>query len=150
MNDASEVKLHFLDYWRTIRLRAGLIALAFLLVMITAGVTVYFMPRQYMSKVTMEVKPDNSGMNIFGQNSPRSLDPQFVSTQFTILQKTEILYQVIDNLKLVEAWSIEGRQLPRQSVYAKLLNMLSLREVRNTGLIEVGVYSMHLRFGRRE
>ena len=61
MNDASEVKLHFLDYWRTIRLRAGLIALAFLLVMITAGVTVYFLPRQYLSKVTMEVKPDNSG-----------------------------------------------------------------------------------------
>jgi hypothetical protein len=44
MNDASEVKLHFLDYWRTIRLRAGLIALAFLLVMITASVTVYFLP----------------------------------------------------------------------------------------------------------
>ena len=61
MNDASEVKLHFLDYWRTIRLRSGLIALAFLLVMITAGVTVYFLPRQYLSKVTMEVKPDNSG-----------------------------------------------------------------------------------------
>ena len=56
------------------------------------------------------------------------MDPQFVSTQFNILQKTEILYQVIDNLKLVEAWSLEGRQLPLQSVYAKLLNMLVLRE----------------------
>lgn len=142
MNDASEVKLHFLDYWRTIRLRAGLIALAFLLVMITAGVTVYFLPRQYMSKVTMEVKPDNSGpINVFGQGAQRGLDPQFVSTQFNILQKTEILYQVIENLKLVEAWSTEGRSLPIQGVYQRLLSMLSLREVRNTGLIEVGVYS---------
>ena len=143
MNDASEVKLHFLDYWRTIRLRAGLIALAFLLVMITAGVTVYFLPRQYLSKVTMEVKTDNSGPlgTIFNGGGPRGLEPQFVSTQFNILQKTEILYQVIDNLKLVEAWSSEGRSLPLQSVYGKLLGMLSLREVRNTGLIEVGVYS---------
>ena len=143
MNDASEVKLHFLDYWRTIRLRAGLIALAFLLVMITAGVTVYFLPRQYLSKVTMEVKPDNSGpmSNIFGGGGQRGLDPQFVSTQFNILQKTEILYQVIENLKLTEAWSIEGRSMQLQNVYGKLLGMLSLREVRNTGLIEVGVYS---------
>ena len=143
MNDASEVKLHFLDYWRTIRLRAGLIALAFLLVMITAGVTVYFLPRQYLSKVTMEVKPDNSGplKGIFNAGGRSGMDPQFVSTQFNILQKTEILYQVIDNLKLVDTWSLEGRQLPLQSVYAKLLNMLVLREVRNTGLIEVGVYS---------
>ena len=141
MNDASEVKLHFLDYWRTIRLRAGLIALAFLLVMITAGVTVYFMPRQYMSKVTMEVKPDNSNISIFGQSSARGLDPQFVSTQFNILQKTEILYEVIANLKLVEAWSSEGRNMQLQQVYGKLLGMLSLREVRNTGLIEVGVFS---------
>ncbi len=142
MNDASEVKLHFLDYWRTIRLRAGLIALAFLLVMITAGVTVYFLPRQYLSKVTMEVKPDNSGpINVFNQGAQRGVDPQFVSTQFNVLQKTEILYQVIDNLKLGEAWSSEGRPLPPQSLFGKLVNMLVLREVRNTGLIEVGVYS---------
>ena len=142
MNDASEVKLHFLDYWRTIRLRAGLIALAFLLVMITAGVTVYFMPRQYMSKVTMEVKPDNSGpINIFGQSGSRGMDPQFVSTQFNILQKTEILYQVIENLKLVEAWSTEGRSMQLQSVYGKLLGMFTPRELRNTGLIELIVLS---------
>ena len=144
MNDASEVKLHFLDYWRTIRLRAGLIALAFLLVMITAGVTVYFLPRQYLSKVTMEVKPDNSGpmSNIFGGGAARGVDPQFVSTQFNILQKTEILYQVIESLDLVKTWSIDGRGMAIQNVYGKLLGMLSLKEVRNTGLIEVGVYSI--------
>ena len=142
MNDASEVKLHFLDYWRTIRLRAGLIALAFLLVMITAGVTVYFLPRQYLSKVTMEVKQDNSGpINVFGQGGQRGLDPQFVSTQASILRKTEILYEVIANLKLIEAWSSEGRSIPLQSAYQKLLGMFGLREVRNTGLIELEVYS---------
>ena len=144
MNDASEVKLHFLDYWRTIRLRAGLIALAFLLVMITAGVTVYFLPREFLSKVTMEVKPDNSNAlgGIFTSSSGRSAaDPMFISTQFKVLEKTEILYPVIENLKLVDAWSTEGMKLQPQAVYRKLLRMLQLREVRNTGLIEVGAYS---------
>jgi capsular exopolysaccharide synthesis family protein len=143
MNDSSEVKLHFLDYWRTIRLRAGLIALAFLLVMITAGVTVYFVPRQYFSKVTMEVKADNSGPlnNMFSGTGRTGLDPQFVTTQFQILQKTEILYQVIENLKLQQTWAPEGRSMPLQGIYAKLLRMMELREIRNTGLIEIGVYS---------
>jgi succinoglycan biosynthesis transport protein ExoP len=145
MNDASEVKLHFLDYWRTIRLRAGLIALAFLLVMITAGVTVYFLPREYFSKVTMEVKPDNSSAigDIFSNRAGRAgSDPMFISTQFNILQKTEILYPVIESLKLVEAWSTEGRKMELQAVYMKLVRMLQLREIRNTGLIEVGAYSV--------
>ena len=51
MNDTNEVKLHFLDYWRTIKMRMGLILLTFFLVMVTAGVTTYFMPREYFSKV---------------------------------------------------------------------------------------------------
>ena len=89
MNDTNEVKLHFLDYWRVIKLRMGLILLTFFLVMVTAGVTTYFLPREYFSKVTMEVKQDNSGpISVFGSGMQRSYDPQFVATQFQILQKT--------------------------------------------------------------
>jgi len=33
-----EVKLHFLDYWRVIRIRWVLVLLAFLLVLITAAI----------------------------------------------------------------------------------------------------------------
>jgi uncharacterized protein involved in exopolysaccharide biosynthesis len=58
-----------------------------------------------------------------------------------VLQQPEILYPVIQNLKLIEAWAVEGRQLPLQVVYGKLLGMMKLREVRSTGLIEIGVYS---------
>lgn len=141
MNDASEVKLHFLDYWRIIKVRSGLIALAFLLVMVTAGVTTYFLPREYFSKVTMEVKQDKSGpIEVFSAGA-RGHDPTFVPTHFQILQKTEILYEVIGNLKLIDEWSTEGRKLPQQTVYMKLLKMIDLREIRNTSLIEVGVYS---------
>jgi capsular exopolysaccharide synthesis family protein len=141
MNDTSEVKLHFLDYWRVIKMRLGLILLAFLLVMITAGVTTYFLPREYFSKVSMEVKPDDSGpVRVFGGGSRVTYDPQFVATQFQILQKTEILYPVIDLLGLDLELSPPGMKLPRQAIYARLRRMMSLQEARNTGLIEIGIY----------
>ena len=141
MNDTNEVKLHFLDYWRTIKLRMGLILLTFFLVMVTAGVTTYFMPRQYFSRVRMEVKPDNSGpVGVFGSALGRSYDPQFVPTQFQILQTTEILYPVIDKLDLVKDFSPPGQKLPREQVFYRLRRSMQLQDVRNTALIDVGVY----------
>ena len=141
MNDTSEVKLHFLDYWRVIKVRSGLIMLAFFLVMVTAGVTTYFLPKEYFSKVKMEVKLDNSGpIQVFGGVQQRTYDPQFVATQFQILQTTEILYPVIKRLDLVKELSPVGAQLSEQQVYFKLRKMMQLQEVRNTGLIEIGVY----------
>jgi len=141
MNDTNEVKLHFLDYWRVIKLRMGLILLTFFLVMVTAGVTTYFLPKEYFAKVTMEVKMDNSGpINVFGSGMQRAYDPQFVATQFQILQKTEILYPVIERLELVKEYSPPGQRLPLQQIYFRLKKSMQLQEVRNTGLIEIGVY----------
>ncbi len=143
MNDSSEVKLHFLDYWRVVKVRAGIIFLTFLLVMITAGITVYFLPRQYFSKVTMEVKPDDAGLKIFGNEGLRGTkDATFAPTQFQIIQQKEILYPVIDDLKLIPKWSAtSGRGLTKEEAYFKLRQALDVREVRNTDLLEIGVYS---------
>jgi capsular exopolysaccharide synthesis family protein len=143
MNQPSEVKLHFLDYWRVIKLRMGLILLAFFLVMITAGVTTYFLPREFYSTVKMEVKEDNSGPVQLGQGvSQRAYNPNFVTTQFQILQTTEILYPVIDRLGLIKEFTPAGAPLmSQQDVYLKLRNSMRLQEIRNTGLIEIGVYN---------
>jgi succinoglycan biosynthesis transport protein ExoP len=144
MNQPSEAKLHFLDYWRVIKLRMGLIMLAFFLVMVTAGVTTYFLPREYLSKVTMEVKQDNSGPVQLpgGGGNQQGYNPQFVTTQFQILQKTEILYPVIERLDLIKEFTSAGAPKMRlQEVYYKLRGSLRLQEVRNTGLIEIGVYN---------
>lgn len=142
MNDSGEVKLHFLDYWRIIVLRRGLIVLAFLLVMISAGVTTYFLPREYLSTVTMEVKEDNSGpVQIGGNSAPRGFNQQFVATQFRVLQTTEILYPVIDRLNLTREFSQPGAApLPLQQVFFRLRRSMTMQEVRQTNLIEIGVY----------
>jgi capsular exopolysaccharide synthesis family protein len=141
MNESAEVKLHFLDYWRVIKLRMGLILLTLFLVVVTAGVTVYFLPREYLSKVTMEVKPDNSGnVQVFGPGGQHAYDPQFVATQFQILQRTEVLYPVIQRLDLIKEFSPPGQHLPLQDVYYRLKGAMKLQEVRNTGMIEIGAY----------
>jgi uncharacterized protein involved in exopolysaccharide biosynthesis len=99
-----EAKLHFLDYWRVVRLRLPIIVLTFLLVVITAGITTYFLPRQYESNVIIEVEQNDQKIRIFreGYEGGMGLDPRFATTQFQIIQRKEMLYPVIDSLKLVE------------------------------------------------
>jgi succinoglycan biosynthesis transport protein ExoP len=140
-----EAKLHFLDYWRVIRVRLGLVFLVFILVVITAGVATYFAPRQYQSFATIEVQPDMNPVRIFGdattQQQPSANDLKFSQTQFQIIMRKGILYPVIDQLNLQSRWSGNGEQLSREQIYNHLLKMLSLQEVRNTNLIQINVFS---------
>jgi len=146
MKDTSEVKLHFLDYWRVIRVRWAIIVITFLLFMVTAGVTCFFVPRQYFSKVTIEVKSDDNSFQVFSSDRAfrnNGSDPKLSPTQHLILRSKEILYPVIDNLKLVDAWSQGegGNLLPKEEVYKMLLKRLEMQTLRGTDMIEVGVYS---------
>ena len=88
-NAVQEAKLHFLDYWRVIRLRLPIIILAFLLVVVTAGVTTYFLPRQYESNVIIEVEQNEQKIRIFteGYQGAMGMDPRFATTQFQIIQR---------------------------------------------------------------
>lgn len=142
MADTGEVQLHFLDYWRVVKNRWGIITLTFLLVVVTAYITSYFVPRQYFSKVTLEVKPDDYRFGIFNnQKFQDEGDQRFAPTQFQIIQRKEILYPVIDELRLIDKWSPAGQKLPKEQIYFKLLGLLDVKEVRNTNLLEIGVYS---------
>ena len=86
-NDSGELKLHFLDYWRVIRVRLPLIILVFLLVVITAAVVTHFMPKQYQSAVTMQVKQNDTLMKVFDRQGGMGFDPRFLTTQFEIIQR---------------------------------------------------------------
>jgi succinoglycan biosynthesis transport protein ExoP len=141
MSDSTEVKLHFLDYWRVIKARAGIIILVFLLTMITAGVTVYFLPREYFSKATIEVKPDNNSLQVFGERNYDTIsDPRLAPTQLKIIEEKGILYPVIDQLGLTTKWAKGGAPLAREQVFNQLVGMLILNPIRNTDLIEIGVW----------
>lgn len=131
-SDTGEIKLHFLDYWRVIRVRLPLIILVFLLVVITAAVITYFMPKQYASTATIQIKQNDIYIDVFG-NRNVGLDPRFVTTQFEIIQRKEILYPVIDSLNLMEAWNLRSKE----QAYYQLRKMLTMREIRNTDLIQI-------------
>jgi len=141
-NDSGELKLHFLDYWRVIRVRLPLIILVFLLVVITAAVVTHFMPKQYQSAVTMQVKQNDTLMKVFNnQGSMSGFDPRFLTTQFEIIQRKEMLYPVIDALGLEQRWSTQYGLSSKEQAYFKLRGMIDVREIRNTELIQIGVMS---------
>src|SRR5882757_2920867 len=102
--DSGELKLHFLDYWRVFRVRLPLIILVFLLVVISASVITYLTPKTYMSSVTMQIKQQNNDFTVFQNGGGQGMDPRFITTQFQIMQKKEILYPVIDALGLEKRW----------------------------------------------
>ena len=136
----SEVKLHALDYWRVIRVRLGIVVLAFLLVVLTTGVTTWFMPRQYRSTVSMELKYESENMRVFDQSRSGGLDPRFAPTQFEIMQRKEVLYPVIDKLGLVERFGADyGTKITKEQAYFRLRNLLSLKQVRNTEVLDLSV-----------
>jgi len=135
--DRGEMTLHFLDYWKVITLRWPLILLVFLLVVITAGVVTYLMPRQFLSVAVMQVRNDEPTVSVFGRNAGGGFDPRFITTQFEIIQKKEVLYPVIQSLDLQAKWGLPSLEF----TYAKLRSSIDVREIRNTELIEIMAYS---------
>ncbi|HEY5704340.1 MAG TPA: polysaccharide biosynthesis tyrosine autokinase [Terrimicrobiaceae bacterium] len=130
-----EPKAHFLDYWKVIRVRFPLIVLVFVLVVGTASVLTSLMPRRYMSSVTMQIKESDTALRVFGQDTAERFDPRFVTTQFEIIQRKEILYPVIQSLQLDKKWQAGSMEL----AYSMLRKRLDIRELRNTELIQISV-----------
>jgi capsular exopolysaccharide synthesis family protein len=118
----------------------------FLLVLGTAAVVTYFMPREYRSFATIEVQPDMTSVRIFDNQAEAMnnsvYDLKFVPTQFQIITRKGVLYPVIDQLGLQKKWGTNGLTLPMEIAYNKLQRMLSLQEVRNTNLIQITVFSV--------
>ncbi|CAA9233002.1 MAG: hypothetical protein AVDCRST_MAG42-1234 [uncultured Chthoniobacterales bacterium] len=143
MAQTDEVKLHFLDYWRVVRVRWVLILLAFLLVLITAAVVTYFQPREFQSSVFIEVRSTAQNVRLFGGGDPNAPvhDPQLAPTVYQIIQRTGILYPVIEDLKLQDKWAKDGHRPSREQAYNRLRSKLDVDEVRNTDLLQISMYS---------
>jgi polysaccharide biosynthesis transport protein len=145
MTPSETAKLHFLDHWRVIRVRLGLVMLIFLLVVSTVGVITYFTPKEYLSFATIEVEPNMNPVRIFTDSVTSEetavTDPKFTRTQFQIIIRKGVLYPVIQRLELEKRWARSGQPLTREQAYNKLQSMLQLTEVRNTNLIQINVYS---------
>src|SRR5580700_5502485 len=109
-SEVPELKLHFLDYWRVIRLRRSLIVMVFLLCVVTSTLLTFWLPKQYASTVRIEVQKDSPEIDVTqpGMHSGVGMvDPYFLTTQFKIIESWSILTNVIDNLHLDEKFAAQ-------------------------------------------
>ena len=144
---APEASLHFLDYWRIIRIRKTVIISVFLLIAITATVVTFILPESYSSTARIEINPDivSDIAGITGmQSTYAQYDPYFIQTEFSIMQSEKVLGRVIDKLGLNEAWGKKynnGTPLKTEDTMQLLKQRMNLSPERNTKLIDITVYS---------
>ena len=142
---AGDSKLHFLDYWRVIRVRFGIVLLTFLLVVITTGLVTYFMPKKYRAATTLEIRNPGQDATVFGVTRSNtgggSPDASYIQTQFELVQSTDVLYPVVEQNDLERKWAVEGSPLSREQAYYQLRSKLGLKQVRGTLLMEVSITS---------
>jgi len=141
----SESRLHFLDYWRIIRIRKTVIIAVFLLVAITATVVTFILPESYASTARIRIEQNGGDIRLMSETGyGGGYDPYFIQTEFEVIQDQVVLGKVIDALDLNNQWGKKyqgGEPLKTSETMDFLKRRLSLNPVRNTKLIEITVYS---------
>ncbi|MGI8964889.1 MAG: GumC family protein, partial [Limisphaerales bacterium] len=144
-SEAPQSKLHFLDYWRIIRIRKTVILAVFLLVVITTTIVTWFLPESYVSTVRIAVEKDSTVIpGIDTKQVVASYDPYWLQTEFEKIASSSILNEVIKRLDLTKRWTAKlspDHPLNMEETYIILKNQLRVRQSRNTSLIEISVFS---------
>jgi len=144
-----EAKLHFLDYWRIIRIRKAIIITVFLITAIIATAVTFILPESYSSTCRIKVEGEVGTGDIGGIGSGQSAiqspyDPFFIQTTFELIQSEVVLSNVVNQLDLNVVWGKKynnGETLKTTETMDVLKRRMVLQPVRNTKLISITVYS---------
>ena len=141
-----ETRLHFLDYWRIIRIRKAIIITVFLITAIVATAVTFLLPESYASTARIRIEPDTISdiRGVSGEVPYAAYDPYFIQTEFEIIQDRVVLGKVIETLNLNVEWGKKyfgGETLKTPETMEFLKRRMSLMPVRNTKLIGITVYS---------
>jgi capsular exopolysaccharide synthesis family protein len=139
-----ETKLHFLDYWRIIRIRKTVILAVFLLVVITATLVTFILPESYSSTARIKVERDQSDINFSDpMRMANGYDPFFIQTEFETILSERVLGKVVGDLHLDTEWGKKynnGMRMSETETISMLKNCISLQPVRNTSFLEIRVF----------
>ena len=142
---AQETKLHFLDYWRIIRLRKAIIITVFLTTAIFATAIAFILPQYYAGTTRIKIDADTGDIPGLTETTTYTpYDPYFIQTEFEIIQDQVVLGKVIQKLDLNERWGKKyngGEPFTTFETMKLLGKRMSLDTVRNTKLVEITVYS---------
>jgi|DewCreStandDraft_4_1066084.scaffolds.fasta_scaffold17988_4 capsular exopolysaccharide synthesis family protein len=139
-----ETKLHFLDYWRIIRIRKTVILAVFLLVVITATLVTFILPEQYSSRARIKIQRDQSDISELGDRTGGvgGYDPYFIQTEFEVITSELILGKVVEELNLNKTLGEKlnvGQPLKTEESMEWIRSRTKLKPVRNTSIIEIEV-----------
>lgn len=148
--ETPENKLHFLDYWRIIRMRKALILTVFFLVVITTTLfTKFVLQPQYASMVCIEVNRSQAAVPMTGGAGYGNLyDPYWIQTEFRKIESRSIIEPVIANLeyngvtglnKILAKQAGEDAPWDTETTYVYLSRLIKVQPARNTSLIEIWV-----------
>ena len=87
-----------------------------------------------MASNFIEVRSTAENPRIFTNGGDPNMpihDPQLAPTVFQVIQRTGILYPVVEDLGLQDKWS-RGNRLTREQAYNILRTKLQVDEIRNT------------------
>ena len=145
-NSPQEARLHFLDYWRIIRIRKTIILAVFLLVVITATVITLMLPESYAAKASIQVEQERPDIAVNGiqGNINGSYDAYFLLTEFETIQSQPVLSRVSEKMDLKNVWGKKynnGQPMTESDVEQMIKGRLDLRNIRNTKFIEIKAYS---------
>ena len=142
-----EARLHFLDYWRVIRIRKAIIITVFLITAIIATAVTFILPESYASTARIKVESDVLDVPGFSGSPVTSMNdynPYFIQTTFEIMQSQLVLSNVIAARNLNVEWGkkyFNGETLKTTETMEILKGRMSLSPVKNTKLIAITVYS---------
>lgn len=141
----SESKLHFLDYWRIIRIRKTVILAVFLLVVLTTAIITFLIQPTYASSVRIAIEKDNSDITpLMGLQAAQQHDPYWVLTEYEKIQSKKVIHPVINALGLNHKWMERFKTdtpLTTNETFQVLKNSIDVDQYRNTSLIEIKAYS---------
>ena len=145
-NSPQEARLHFLDYWRIIRIRKTVILAVFLLVVVTATVITLMLPERYAATASIQVDQERPDINVNGVqgNIGSGYDAYFLLTEFQTIQSQPVLSRVSEKLDLKNVWGKKynnGQPMTESDVEQIIKNQLDLQNVRNTKFINIKAFS---------
>ena len=141
-----ETRLHFLDYWRIIRIRKAIIITVFLITAIIATAVTFVLPESFASTTRIIVEPDVSDISVGDEMSASRApyDPYFLQTTYELIQSQAVLSNVVNALNLNVEWGkkyYNGDALKTTESIEFLKRRMRLDTVRNTKYITITVYS---------
>lgn len=142
----TESKLHFLDYWRIIRIRKAVILAVFLLVVITTAVVTQVQPESFSSTARMKVEKDTPLTPLLtgAQSMQPVFDQYFLMTEFQVIKSPKILNQVIRELNITQIYKEREKlngEIPIQDAYEMLSREVDINQYRNTAIIEITAFN---------